>query len=91
MEGARLHKDMEIRSKWENMENEGQESELGDGSGRIDGGRVGKDGLQVICTQSLKTNQRKTKKVRDLVILTYFDLQTKNMMNRSLLAENHAR
>ena len=57
-----LHKNVEIREKWENVANEGKESNLEDEVGCIDGGRVGKDGLQVICTQSLKTNQRKTKK-----------------------------
>ena len=73
------------------MANERQESELEDEVGCIDGVRVGKEVLQMLCTLFLKTDRRKTRKTKDLAILTYFDLETKNMMNRSLLEENHAR
>lgn len=44
-----LYKDMGIRSKWENVANEGQESELEDGAGCIDGVWVDEGVLQVLC------------------------------------------
>ena len=68
------------------MENEGKESWIRGWIRWYDEGRIGRDVLQVICTLFLKTDQRKTRRIRDLAIMTYFDLQTKNMMNKSLLA-----
>ena len=70
MEGARLYKDVEIRSSWKKVANERQESELGDGAGCIDGGRVGGEVSQVFCTLFSKTDQTKTRKTKDLAILT---------------------
>ena len=49
--------------------NEGQESELGDGAGCIDGGRIYREVSQVFCTLFSKTDQTKTRKTKDLVIL----------------------
>ena len=37
MEGAMMQKNVEIRAKWENVANEGKESELEDKAGCIDG------------------------------------------------------
>ena len=52
------------------MANEGQESELGDGAGCIDGGRVGREVSQVFYTLFSKTDQTKTRKTKDLATLT---------------------
>ena len=52
------------------MANEGQEYELGDGAGCIDGGRVGREVSQVLCMLFSKTDQTKTRKTKDLAILT---------------------
>ena len=60
-------------------------------NGLYDGGRVGRDVLQVLCTLLSKTDQTKTMQTKDLAILTYFDLETRNMINKSLLEANHAR
>ena len=70
MDRAMLHKNMEIRSKWENVTNEGQESKLGDGTGCTDSGRVGKEVSQVFYTLLLETNQTKTMQTKYLAILT---------------------
>lgn len=40
-----MHKNVEIREKWENVANERQESNLEDKVGCIDGVRVGKEVL----------------------------------------------
>lgn len=65
-----LHKNVEIRSNWKSVANEGKESGIWVWSSLCDEGRIGKDVLQVIFTLSLKTNQRKTGKIRDLSTLT---------------------
>ena len=69
-EGATLHKNLEIRSNWKSVANEGKESRIWGWIRFCDEGRIGKDVLQVICVLSLKTNQRKTRKIRDLSTLT---------------------
>ena len=76
--GAMMHKNVEIRAKWENVENERQESKLEDEAGCIDGVMVGKEVLHMLCTPFLKTDRRKTRKTKDLAILIYFDLETRN-------------
>jgi len=58
--------------------NEGKESGIWGWSRWCEEGRIGKDGLQVICTLFLQTNQRTTKNIRDLSSLTYSDLKTRN-------------
>jgi len=70
MEEAMLHKNVEIRSNWKSVVNEGKESRIWGWSRLCDEGRIGRDVLQVIYTLSLKTNQRKTRKIRDLFTLT---------------------
>ena len=70
MEGAMLHKNVEIRSNWKSVANEGKESGVLGWSRLYDEGRIGKDVLQVICTLFLKTDRRKTRKIRDLSTLT---------------------
>jgi len=50
MEGAMMHKNLEIRAKGENVANERQESKLEDKEGCMDGVRVGEEVLQVLCT-----------------------------------------
>ena len=52
------------------MANERQESKLGDGSGCIDGGRVGREVSQVFYTLFSKIDKMKTRKTKDLPILT---------------------
>ena len=52
------------------MANEGQESELGDGTGCPDGGRVGREVSQVFCTLLLETDQTKTMQTKYLATLT---------------------
>ena len=70
MEGAMLHKNVEIRKKCENVENEGKESWIRGWSRLYDGGRVGKKVSQVFCTLFSKTDQTKARKTKDLAILT---------------------
>ena len=70
MEGARLHKDMGIRSSQKRVENEGDESELEGWSRFSDGGRVGRRVSQAFCTLFSKTDQTKTMHTKDLAILT---------------------
>ena len=70
MEGEMLHKNVEIRSNWKIVANGGKESGIWGWSRLCDEGRIGRDVLQVICTLFLKTNQRKTRKIRDLSTLT---------------------
>lgn len=53
-----LHKYMETRSKWGNVANVRQESELGDGEDGIDGVRVDGEVLQVLCKLFLKLNKQ---------------------------------
>ena len=60
------------------MANEGKESELGDGAGCTDGGRVGREVSQVFYTLFLETDQTKTMQTKYLAMLTYFDLGTNN-------------
>jgi len=50
--------------------NEGQESELGDGKGCTNGGRVGREVSQVFCTLLIETDQTKTMQTKYLAILT---------------------
>jgi len=57
---------------------EGQESELGDRTGCIDGGRVGREVSQVFCTLFLESDETKTMQTKYLTILTYFDLGPSN-------------
>ena len=45
MEGAMLHKNVEIRENWKSVANEGKESWIRDWSRLYDGGRTGKDVL----------------------------------------------
>ena len=52
------------------MANEGKEFELGGWSRLFDGGRVGREVSQVFCTLFSKSDQTKTRKTKDLVILT---------------------
>ena len=52
------------------MANERQESQLEDEAGCIDGGRVGKEVLQVFTTLFSKTVQTKTMQINYLAILT---------------------
>ena len=70
MEGERLHKDLEIRSSWKRVANEGKESGIIGWSRWDDGGRIDREVLQILCTLFLKTDRRKTRKTRDLSILT---------------------
>ena len=70
MEGAMLHKNVEIRSDWKSVANEGKESRIGGWIRLYDEERIGKDVLQVLCTLFLKTDRRKTRKTKDLSILT---------------------
>ena len=70
MEGAMLHKNVEIRSNWKSVANEGKESGIWGWSRLCDVGKIGRDVLQVIFTLFLKTNQIKTRKIRYLSTLT---------------------
>jgi len=70
MEGAMLHENVEIRANWESVENEGKESWIRGWRRLHDGGRIGRDVLQVLCTLFSKTNRTKTRKTRDLSTLT---------------------
>ena len=70
MEGAMLHKNVEIRSSWKSVANEGKEFEIRGQSRLYDEGRIGRDVLQVFCTLFSKTNHTKTRKTIDLSILT---------------------
>jgi len=45
MEGAMLHKNVEIRSNWENVSKEGKESRIRGWSRLYDEGRIGRDAL----------------------------------------------
>jgi len=65
-----LHKIVEIRSNWKSVGNEGKESGIGGWSRLYDGGRVGGNVSQVFCTLFSKTDRTKTRKTRDLSILT---------------------
>lgn len=60
------------------MANEREESELGGWSRLSHGGKVGRKASQVFYTLFSKTDQIKTMQIKDLVILTYFDLETSN-------------
>ena len=70
MEGAMLHKNVEIRSSWKRVVTEGKESGIRGWSRWDDGGRIDREVLQILCTLFLKTNQTKTMQNKDLVILT---------------------
>lgn len=70
MDGVMLHKNVEIREKWENVANEGKESWIGGWNRLYDGGRVGREVLQVFYTLFSKIDQTKTRKTKDLAILT---------------------
>ena len=83
------HKNIEIRAKWTRVANEGKESGIKGWNRWYDGGRIDREVLQMLCTLFLKIDRRKTRNTKYLAILNYFDLKTRNMMNRSLLAENH--
>ena len=65
-----LHKNVEIRAKWENVANEGKESWIRGWSRLYDGGRVSREVSQVFCTLFFKIDQTKTRKTKDLAILT---------------------
>jgi len=69
MEEEMLHTNVEIRENWESVENEGKESWIRGWSRFYDGGRIGRDVLQVFYTLFSKTNRTKTRKTRDLSIL----------------------
>jgi len=56
MEGAMLHKNVEIRSNWKSVANEGMESRIRGWSRLYDEGRIGRDVLQVLYTLFLKTD-----------------------------------
>ena len=70
MEGAMLHKNVEIRANWKSVANEGKESWITGWSRLYDGGRVGREISQVFCTLFSKIDQTKTRKTKDLAILT---------------------
>ena len=65
-----LHKNVEIRSNWKSVANEGKESGICGWSRLYGEGRIGKDVLQVLCTLFSKTDRTKTRKTRDLSTLT---------------------
>ena len=48
MEGARLHKDVEIRSSWKRVTNEGKESRIRGWSRWDDGGRIDREVSQML-------------------------------------------
>jgi hypothetical protein len=57
---AMLHKNVEIRANWESVANEGKEILRVRGWSRLyDGGRIGRDVLQVFCTLFSKTDPNK--------------------------------
>ena len=76
-----LHKNIEIRANWDSVVNEGNESWIRGWNRLDDGGRVGRNVLQVLCTLFSKTDRTKTKKNQRSID---FDLKTRNMMNISL-------
>ena len=86
-----MHKNEKIRSNWQSVVTEEKESEIWGWSRWCEEGKIDMEVLKMLCTLFLKIDQKKTKKTKDRAILTYIDLQTKNMMNISLLVENHAR
>ena len=65
-----LHKNVEIRSNWKSVVNEGKESGIRGWSRLYDEGRMGKDVLQEFFTLFSETDRTKTRKTRDLSILT---------------------
>ena len=50
MEKVMLHKNIEIRSNWRSVANEGEEYGSWGWSSWFEKGRISRDGLQVICT-----------------------------------------
>ena len=70
MEGAMMHKNVEIRAKWENVTKEGKKSWIRGWRRLYDVGRIGREVLQVFYTLFSKTERTKTRKTRDLAILT---------------------
>ena len=56
MEGEMLHKNVEIRSNWKSVANEGKESGIRGWSRLYDGGRVGGNVSHVFCTIFSKTD-----------------------------------
>ena len=66
---AILHKNVEIRVSWESVANGGKKSWVRGWNTLHDGGRVGRDVLQVFCTLLSKTDQTKTMQTKDLAIL----------------------
>jgi len=70
MEGARLHKDVEIRSSWKRAANEGKESGIRGSIRWDDGGGIEREVSHMLYTLFLKTNQTKTMQTKDLAILT---------------------
>ena len=61
---AMLHKNMGIRAKRANVANVRQESGLEDGAGGIDGVRVDREVLQVLCKLFPKLNKQRLGKPR---------------------------
>ena len=64
MEGAMMHKNVEIRAKRENVANVRQESELEDKVGCMDGVRIDEEVIQVLCKLFLKLNKQRLRKSR---------------------------
>ena len=65
-----LHKNVEIRVNWKSVANEGKESWIRGWSRLYDGGGLGRGVLQVFCTLFSKIDRTKTRKTKDLAILT---------------------
>ena len=65
-----LHKNVEIRTNRESVANEGKESGIRGWSRLYGGRRLGGNVSQVLCTLFSKTDRTKTRKTRDLSILT---------------------
>ena len=70
MEGPVLHKNVGIRENSKSVANEGKESWIRGWSRLYDGGRLGREVLQVFCTLFSKIDRTKIRKTRDLSILT---------------------
>ena len=57
-----MHKNVEIKVKWENVANEKQESKLEDGAGGIDGVGVVKEVSHVLCKLFSKLFKQRLRK-----------------------------